>query len=99
MLSRLTARGRLTLGRVPGRILEVNHEVEQHGCEVVAQFALLGSYDFATIIAARDNAAMHKVAEDLGGRGTLITLTMPALPTDAYIAFLKQVTQGGPLST
>ena len=89
MLSRLTERGRDRVKNHPERILEVNHEVEQRGCIVVAQYALMGQYDFVTIIKAPSNAAMHKLAIDLGARGTIETQTFPAIPTDDFIAAMK----------
>ena len=38
----------------PGRVTEVNQEVEQMGGKVVAQYATLGEYDFVTVIEAPD---------------------------------------------
>lgn len=89
MLSRLTERGRDRVKSHPERILEVNHEVEQRGCVVVAQYALMGIYDFVTIIRAPDNGAMHRLAIDLGARGTIETHTLPAIPTDEFIAVMN----------
>ncbi len=90
MLSRLTERGRDRVKDHPERILEVNHEVEQRGCEVVAQYALMGRYDFVTIIKAPSNEAMHRLAIELGARGTIETQTYPAIPTEDFIAAMKQ---------
>jgi uncharacterized protein with GYD domain len=90
MLSRLTERGRDRVKNHPERILEVNHEVEQRGCLVVAQYALMGPHDFVTIIKAPNNAVMHKLAIDLGARGTIETETYPAMPTDDFIAVMKE---------
>jgi uncharacterized protein with GYD domain len=89
MLSRLTERGRDRVKSHPERILEVNHEVEQRGCIVVGQYALMGQFDFLTIIRAPSNAAMHRLAIDLGARGTIETQTFPAIPTDDFIAAMK----------
>jgi uncharacterized protein with GYD domain len=90
MLSRLTERGRDRIKDHPERILEVNHEVEQRGCIVVAQYALMGQYDFVTIIKAPSNAAMHRLAIELGARGTIETQTYPAIPTEDFINAMKQ---------
>ena len=49
MLSTLTDEGRKTLKNNPGRILEVNREVEEMGAKVIRQYAALGSCDFITI--------------------------------------------------
>ncbi len=90
MLSRLTERGRDRVKDHPERILEVNHEVEQRGCSVVAQYALMGMYDFVTIIKAPSNEAMHRLAIELGARGTIETQTYPAIPTEDFINAMKQ---------
>lgn len=90
MLSRLTERGRDRVKDHPERILEVNHEVEQRGCTVVAQYALMGRYDFVTIIKAPNNGAMHRLAIELGARGTIETQTYPAIPTEDFINAMKQ---------
>ncbi len=54
MLTNLTAEGVRTLKNNPGRVAEVNEEVEQIGAKVVAQYATLGQYDFVTIVEAPD---------------------------------------------
>ena len=90
MLSRLTERGRDRVKDHPERILEVNHEVEQRGCVVVAQYALMGQFDFVTIIKAPNNEAMHRLAIELGARGTIETQTYPAIPTEDFINAMKK---------
>ena len=89
MLSRLTERGRERIKHDPDRITQVNIEIEDQGCRVVSQYALLGRYDFATLIEAPDNAHMNRLAIDLGARGTIETETLPAEPTDVFIEFMK----------
>ena len=56
MLSKLTERGRDRVKHDPDRIGQVNLEIEDQGCKVVSQYALLGRYDFATIIEAPEVA-------------------------------------------
>ncbi|MDA0232937.1 MAG: GYD domain-containing protein [Chloroflexi bacterium] len=90
MLSRLTERGRDRIKNHPERILEVNHEVEQRGCIVIAQYALMGQFDFVTIIKAPGNEVMHRLAIELGARGTIETQTYPAIPTEDFINAMKQ---------
>ena len=89
MLSKLTERGRDRVKHDPDRIGQVNLEIEDQGCKVVSQYALLGRYDFATIIEAPDNARMSRLAIDLGARGTIETETLPAEPTDEFISAMK----------
>jgi len=88
MLTTLTDQGRKTIKENPQRIKEVNKEVEAMGVKILAQYALLGSYDFINILEAKDNKAITKVAIDLGSRGTLQTLTMAAMTLDEFIGNL-----------
>ena len=89
MLTTLTDDGRQTVRDNPERIREVNKEVETMGVRILAQYALLGPYDFANIIEAPDNTTISRVAIALGARGTLQTMTMAAIPLDDFIAGLR----------
>jgi uncharacterized protein with GYD domain len=82
MLTNLTADGVKTLKNNPGRVQEVNREVEQLGVKVVNQWAVLGQYDFITIVEAPDDATMAKVSVELGSRGTMTSQTLVAIPTE-----------------
>ena len=85
MLTTLTDEGRKTIKDNPQRIKEVNKEVEAMGVKILAQYALLGPYDFINILEAPDSKAVSKVAVELGSRGTLQTMTMAAMPIDEFI--------------
>lgn len=89
MLSNLTDKGRSRVKSHPERINEVNTEVEAKGFKIVAQYALLGEYDFATILDVPDNWNMTRLSLDLSARGTLETHTFPALRADEFIRFMK----------
>ena len=82
MLTNLTADGVRTLKNNPGRVAEVNSEVEQIGAKVVTQYATLGQYDFVTVIEAPDAETMAKVSVELGSRGTMTSQTLAALPAE-----------------
>ncbi len=88
MLTTLTDQGRKTIKENPQRIKEVNKEVEAMGVKILAQYALLGPYDFVNILEAQDNKAISRVAVELGARGTLQTLTMAAMTLDEFIGNL-----------
>ncbi len=81
MLTNLTADGVRTLKNNPGRVTEVNQEVEQLGAKVLAQYATLGQYDFVTVLEAPDEKTMAKVSVELGSRGTMTSQTLSAIPT------------------
>jgi uncharacterized protein with GYD domain len=90
MLTTLTDEGRKTLMENPGRIKEVNKEVEAMGAKLLAQYAVLGPYDFVNIIEAPSNEVISKVAVTLGARGTLQTMTLAAMDVDAFIGSIKK---------
>jgi uncharacterized protein with GYD domain len=80
MLTNLTSDGVRTLKNNPGRVAEVNKEVEQIGAKVLQQYATLGQYDFVTIVEAPDEKTMAKVSVELGSRGTMTSQTLAAMP-------------------
>lgn len=89
LLSKLTSEGRDTLKRKPERILEVNKEIESMGVKVLEQYAVLGPYDFVNIVDATDNEAIFKMSVELGSRGTIKLMSMPAVPVEQLIKSLK----------
>ena len=88
MLSTLGPEGMATLREHPERLHQVNEEVEAMGARVVAQWALLGQYDFATVLEAPDEHTVTRVAVALGARGTLKTKTLLAVPVDQFLRAL-----------
>ena len=89
MLTTLTDEGRKTIKQNPDRIKEVNKEVEAMGVKILAQYAVLGQYDFVNILEAPNNEVIAKVAMELGSRGTLQTMTLAALTLDEFIKSVK----------
>ena len=94
MLSTLTDEGRKTLKMRPERIKEVNKELEDMGVKVLAQYAVLGPYDFVNIVEAPSNEAISRVAIELGSRGTVKIMTLAAIPIDNFVKKLKQQSVG-----
>ena len=90
MLTTLTDEGRKTIQQNPERIKAVNKEVEAMGVKILAQYALLGQYDFVNILEAPNNEAIARVAMELGARGTLQTMTLAAMSLDDFIKSLKK---------
>ena len=89
LLSTLTEDGRKTIKERPERIKEVNKEIEAYGVKVLEQYAVLGPYDFVNIVDAPDNEAIFKMSVDLGSRGTVKIMSMPATTIDDLIKTLK----------
>ena len=90
MLTTLGPGGWETVRENPDRISQVRTEVENLGLRVVAQYALMGAYDFLNIIEAPDERTMARAAVMLAARGTMRTTTMQAIPVDDLIALLKE---------
>jgi uncharacterized protein with GYD domain len=88
MLCTLTPEGVQTVKNNPQRIREVNHEVEQLGATVKAQWATLGHFDFINVVEAPDDATMARVSLELGSRGTAKYETLSAIPIDDFITSL-----------
>lgn len=88
MLSTLGPGGWATLREKPERMYEVTREVEAMGLKVIAQYALLGQWDFLNIIEAPDEKAMARCATALAARGTMRTTTLQAIPIDELVQAL-----------
>jgi uncharacterized protein with GYD domain len=80
LLTTLTPEGRRTLHSNPNRLEEVNDEIAAFGAQVIFQYALLGPYDFITIVDAPDNETVAHLVVDLGSRGTVNIMSLPAIP-------------------
>ena len=85
LLSNLTDEGAQTIKKNPGRIKEVNKELEALGVKVIAQYAVLGPYDFVNIVEGPDNETMARVSAELASRGSVKILTMAAISIDDFI--------------
>jgi uncharacterized protein with GYD domain len=90
LLSNLTDEGWKTVRERPERIKEVNRELEAFGVRVIRQYAVLGPYDFVNIVEAPNNETIARVSIELGARGTIKILSIPAIPIDEFIASLKK---------
>ena len=88
MLTTLTDQGRKTIKENPERIREVRQEVEAMGAKILAQYAVLGPYDFINILEAPDNKTIARISLELSARGTVQTMTMAALTLDEFISGL-----------
>ena len=69
---------------------EVNKEIEAFGAKVVAQYSVLGPFDFVNIVEAPDNEAIVRVSMELGSRGTVKIMSMPAIPIENLLAIAKK---------
>jgi uncharacterized protein with GYD domain len=90
LLSTLTSEGRKTIKERPERIQEVNKEIEAFGAKVISQYSVLGPYDFVNVVDAPDNETITRVSMELGSRGTVQIMSMPAIPIDKFIAMARK---------
>ncbi len=90
VLSKLTEKGRETIQEKPHRIFEVNKELEDMGVKVLQQYAVLGPYDFVNIVEAPDNETMMKMSIELGSRGTVELMSLPALRVDEFLKIIMR---------
>ncbi len=89
ILSTLTDEGLETVKEKPHRIMEVNKEIEAMGIKVIEQFAVLGPYDFVTIIEAPNNETVMKMSVELGSRGTVKLMSLPAVKVENFVELIK----------
>jgi len=90
ILSKLTDEGRETIKEKPHRIFEVNKELEAMGVKVLQQYAVLGPYDFVNIVEAPDNETIMKMSIELGARGTVELMSLPAVRVDEFLKIISK---------
>lgn len=89
LLSSLNPGGLETLKERPDRLREVNDEIERMGGKIRSQYAVLGPYDFVTIIEAPDAKTVSRISVTMGARGTVRIQTLTAIDVDEFIEGLK----------
>ena len=89
MLSRLSPEGMKTLKGNPERLQEVNREVEGFGARVVQQYALLGEYDFITVLEAPDAETVSRVSVELSSRATARYETLTAISVEEFVSRIR----------
>ncbi len=89
ILSNLTDEGRKTIIDHPERIGEVNKEMEEMGAKIIEQYFLLGEYDFLTVVKAPSKGKITKIVMEIASRGSIDTMTLPALDVEELIEDMK----------
>jgi uncharacterized protein with GYD domain len=89
LLSSLSPQGLQTLATTPERLLEVNREIERLGGRVVKQWALLGAYDFLSVVEAPDATVIARITLELAARGSASFETLTALTVEEMIDTLE----------
>jgi uncharacterized protein with GYD domain len=85
LMTTLTSEGRRSVKRNPGRIWEVNKEIEKMGAKVIAQYKVLGPYDFVNIIEAENARVISRVVVEICSRGTIEPMLMGAITVEDFV--------------
>jgi len=85
IISNLTDEGAMTLKKNPGRIKEVNAELKKMGVNVIDQYAVLGNFDFISIVEAQDDNMIMKAVVEIASRGSIKTETYKIIPISEFI--------------
>jgi uncharacterized protein with GYD domain len=66
--------------RDPQHLLRAEDEVNVPGVQALGMYAVLGSYDFVTLVEAESNEQVAKFSIELGVRAGVHITTLPAVP-------------------
>ncbi len=89
LLATLSPQGLQTLQVTPERLFEVNREIEDLGGRVLEQWAVLGYYDFLSIIEAPDEATVARMTLELSARGSASFETLTVVETSDVFTGLE----------
>lgn len=85
LLTSLTDEGTTNIKENPAQIRAINENIRELGAEIVDQYALLGPYDFLTVIEAENNETVAKVSVEIGTRLNAKSQTLAAIPISEFI--------------
>jgi uncharacterized protein with GYD domain len=85
LMTTLTNEGRKSIKKNPGRIWEVNKEIETMGAKIIAQYKTLGPYDFVNILEAENARVISRVVIEICSRGTLEPMLMGAISVEDFV--------------
>ncbi len=80
MLLTLNHAGREMALENPDHVLHVQDDIAVGETQVLSCYAILGEYDFVSVVQAPDNEAIARFSLELGVRAGLHIATMPAVP-------------------
>ena len=80
LLLTLTDRGRELSLEDPDHLLRAQDDIAVSGTRVLNCYAVLGGYDFISIVQAADNDTIARFSLELGVRAGVGVVTMPAMP-------------------
>lgn len=89
ILTTLTEEGKKRIMNDPEKMRLKPESLEHRGGEIIEQYALLGPYDFLTVIRVKDERAIYRITSEMGALGTVKTMTLPAISIEAFINDIK----------
>ena len=90
LLSTLTEQGLKTLRANPGRLKEVNRDVEELGARILHQWFTLGPFDFVNVVEANDASTIARISVAIGARGSVDKIqSYEALDVDEFLGLLE----------
>ncbi len=80
LLMTLTPEGQARALADPDYLIDVGDELELPGLSTMGCYAVLGAYDFVMLVQAEDNEQVAKFSLEMGVRGGVHIMTLPAVP-------------------
>ena len=93
LLTRLNAQGFAAIRSQPELIAEARRAMEALDAKIVQQFALIGPFDFLTIVEAPHNLAAARAVTEREATGRVHTDVLPAIDLDVFVRLLGQTTE------
>lgn len=68
LIGKLTPTGQENLARNPNLVMQESQSLNIQGAQVLGQYAVLGHYDYLTMVEADSNDAVARLSAELGAR-------------------------------
>jgi uncharacterized protein with GYD domain len=80
LLLTLTPEGQMLAHSHPDYLLEVANSIDMAGARTLGLYAVLGQYDFVTVVEAQNNETMARFSIALGVKAGVHVTTLPVIP-------------------
>jgi 1-acyl-sn-glycerol-3-phosphate acyltransferase len=93
LLTRLNAQGFEAIRSQPDLLAEARRVMEALDVKIVQQYALIGPYDFLTVVEAPHNLAAIRAVTEREATGRVRTDVLPAIDLELFVRLLGQTTE------
>jgi uncharacterized protein with GYD domain len=83
LLLNLTSEGRAKAFRDPDYLLGVENGISIPGVQTLGVYAVLGPYDYVTLVSAPNNEAIARFSLELGVKASVQATTLPVIPASS----------------